>query len=75
MFTYLATLIDIARFNSTNKLETIQLIKSNQCIPIVNTMKILITDFSNEDVIEGFQHGCDSAEQFAKTYLIIDDEL
>lgn len=75
MFTYLATLIDIARFNSTNKLETIQLIKSNQCIPIVNTMKILITDFSNDDVIEGFQHGCDSADQFAKTYLIINDEL
>lgn len=69
MFTYLATLIDIARFNSTNNIETIKLIKESKCIPIVNTMKILITDFTNEDVIEGFNHGCDSAHQFAKTYL------
>lgn len=73
MFAYLATLIDIARFNSTNKLEIIELIKNNKCIPIINTMTILITDFTNEDVIEGFNHGCDSAEQFAKTYLINSD--
>jgi predicted acylesterase/phospholipase RssA len=69
MLTYLAALIDIARFNSTNNKDTINLIKEGKCIPIVNTMNVLFTNFTHEDIEEGFNHGMESAEQFAKTYL------
>ena len=66
---YLASLIDITRFNSLNSLNIINYIKEGRCIPITNTMKCSFMDFTPEIIKDGFNHGVEAAEQFYKTYL------
>ena len=66
---YLASLIDIARFNSLNTLNIINYVKEGRCIPITNTMKCSFMDFTPEIIKDGFYHGVEAAEQFYKTYL------
>ena len=66
---YLASLIDITRFNSLNSLNIINYIKEGRCIPITNTMKCSFMDFTPEIIKDGFNHGVEGAEQFYKTYL------
>lgn len=66
---YLASLIDITRFNSLNSLNIINYIKEGRCIPITNTMKCSFMDFTPEIIKDGFDHGVEAAEQFYKTYF------
>jgi len=67
---FLATLLDIARFNSINSGMVRDYIHNGRCIPIINTMKCLFTDFDQETIKLGFIQGQEAAEQFYKTYLI-----
>ena len=69
MLDYLATLIDICRFNSKNKDLLVKYIEEGKCIPITNSMTCPVIDFNKEPLEVGFNHGIDTAEQFAKTYL------
>lgn len=71
---YLASLIDITRFNSLNSLNIINYIKEGRCIPITNTMKCSFMNFTPEIIKDGFEHGVESAEQFYKTYLESSDD-
>ena len=71
---YLASLIDITRFNSLNTLNIINYVKEGRCIPITNTMKCSFMDFTPEIIKDGFNHGVESAEQFYKTYLEVESE-
>uniref|UniRef100_A0A6C0IXR4 PNPLA domain-containing protein n=1 Tax=viral metagenome TaxID=1070528 RepID=A0A6C0IXR4_9ZZZZ len=66
---YLASLIDITRFNSLNSLNIINYVKEGRCIPITNTMKCSFMNFTPEIIKDGFDHGVEAAEQFYKTYL------
>jgi len=66
---YLATLLDIARFNSMNSIDVMNYVKSGKCFPITNPMNCLFTDFTPEIIKTGFDQGIDAAEQFYKTYL------
>lgn len=66
---FLVTLIDIARFNSINSKKIVEYIEKGICIPIINPMTCLFTDFTPETIHIGFEQGRDSAEQFYKTYL------
>lgn len=69
MLDYLATVIDICRFNSKNKDLLVKYIESGKCIPITNSMTCAVTDFNKEPLEIGFNHGVDTAQQFVKTYL------
>jgi len=67
---YMATLIDIMRFNSYNTDHIKQLIDQKKVIPIVNTMKISLADFNPASIREGFTQGELCAEDFASIYLL-----
>ena len=67
---YLASLIDITRFNSLNSVNIINYVKEGKCIPITNTMKCSFMDFTPEIIKDGFNHGVEAAEEFYKTYLL-----
>ena len=57
IISYLANLIDIARYNTQNILKLRELINNtdqNKIISIANPMKILFNDFNTESIIEGF---------------------
>jgi len=69
MLYFMATLLDIARYNSINSKEVLEYVHNGKCIPITNPMKVLFTDFTPETIKVGFEHGQDAAEQFYKTYL------
>jgi len=65
----LLTMIDITRVNSQNTEKILEYIKKGTCIPVMNTMNCLFTDF-NEDIINiGFNQGKEAAEVFYRTYL------
>ena len=66
---FMATLLDIARYNSINKKNLIDLIKTGKCIPITNPMNVLFNKFNHNDIVNGFNQGKDAAEQFYETYL------
>ena len=66
---FMATLLDIARYNSINKKNLIDLIKTGKCIPITNPMNVLFNKFNHNDIVNGFNQGKDEAEQFYETYL------
>ena len=62
-------MIDITRVNSQNTEKILEYIKKGTCIPVMNTMNCLFTDF-NEDIINiGFNQGKEAAEVFYRTYL------
>lgn len=71
MLEYLANLIDIARFNSTNTEIVREYIKNKNedliCLP--NPMKVSFIDFSKETISYGFKQGEEFADNFFKTYI------
>ena len=69
MLFFLATLLDIARYNSINSKEVVNYIHTKKCLPITNPMTALFTDFTPSIIQIGFEHGLDAGEQFYKTYL------
>tara|TARA_B100000524_G_scaffold348480_1_gene253339 strand:- start:2539 stop:3423 length:885 start_codon:yes stop_codon:yes gene_type:complete len=66
---YLATLIDIARYNSNNTIKMKKLIESPDIIKLVNPMKISFIDFNSENIQYGFIQGTEFADTFYETYL------
>jgi predicted acylesterase/phospholipase RssA len=66
---FMATLLDIARYNSINSKNLIDLIKNGNCIPITNPMKIVFDKFDHKDIVKGFNQGEEAAEHFFNTYL------
>lgn len=69
ILTYLANLIDIARFNSMNTHKLKDIIDEGDVVAIANPMTLLFVDFSKEAIHDGFQSGEEFAESFYKTYL------
>ena len=69
LLTYLANLIDIARFNSLNTHKLKELIDSGKVIGIANPMTMLFVHFDNEAIKDGFTKGEEFAEAFYKTYI------
>ena len=69
LLTYLANLIDIARFNSLNTHKLKELIDSGKVIGIANPMTMLFVDFDNEAIKDGFQKGEEFADSFYNTYI------
>lgn len=69
LLTYLANLIDIARYNSMNTQKLKELIDSQKVVAIANPMTLLFVDFDNEAIKDGFTSGEDFAETFYQTYI------
>jgi predicted acylesterase/phospholipase RssA len=69
LLTYLANLIDIARYNSINTQKLKELIDSQKVVAIANPMTLLFVDFDNEAIKDGFTSGEDFAETFYQTYI------
>mgnify|MGYP001204221792 FL=1 len=69
IFTYLANLIDISRFNSVNTQKIKEIIKREDVIALANPMTLLFTDFSKEAITDGFKKGEEFADNFYKTYI------
>ena len=69
IFTYLANLIDISRFNSVNTQNIKEIIKREDVIALANPMTLLFTDFSKEAIVDGFEKGEEFADNFYKTYI------
>lgn len=65
----LVTMIDITRVNSKNTKKILKHIKKGTCIPIINTMNCLFTDFNANVINLGFNQGREAAEVFYRTYL------
>lgn len=66
---FLATLIDIARFNSSNNQLTKEYIKRSDVVSIANPMDVSFVSFDKTTILEGFTQGCEFAENFYKTYV------
>jgi len=66
---FLATLIDIARFNSHNTQLTKEYIKRPDVISIANPMDVSFVNFNKTTILEGFSQGCEFAENFYQTYI------
>ena len=66
---YLATLIDIARYNSDNIQKMRLLIDNDKIIKLVNPMNISFIEFNKENIQYGFIQGSEFADSFYSTYL------
>ncbi len=75
MLYFLARLLDICRLHSYNTVKLKQLLRTRTCIPITNTMKISMVDFSQDNIREGFEHGQRMAHLFYRTYLASSTEM
>lgn len=69
LFEYLATLIDISRFNSENCLEIKNFIENESIVTISNPMKISFLDFNHTSIKIGFEQGEEFADSFYKAYI------
>ncbi len=66
---YLATLIDISRFNSNNTIKMREIISDENIIKLSNPMKVSFLEFNKENIQYGFLQGTEFAKSFFETYL------
>lgn len=72
---FIASLLDISRLHSFNTFKLKQYLRTSKCIPITNTMKISMVNFSQENIREGFEQGQRMAHLFYRTYLNEKEDL